>query len=106
MTSVRSRFSRSEEHTSELQSQSNLVCRLLLEKKNCTVKDVPSKPDELTKDGKRKLLPVCFKEDFVIILTEYPPDLRIGDKVNVVLVKLARSHSKQKMAFGAVRDGR
>src|SRR2546430_10992682 len=28
---------RSEEHTSELQSQSNLVCRLLLEKKNeCT----------------------------------------------------------------------
>src|SRR5688572_32432442 len=26
-------FQRSEEHTSELQSQSNLVCRLLLEKK-------------------------------------------------------------------------
>src|SRR2546430_9792335 len=29
----RGRFARSEEHTSELQSQSNLVCRLLLEKK-------------------------------------------------------------------------
>src|SRR5256886_16971416 len=28
-----SRITRSEEHTSELQSQSNLVCRLLLEKK-------------------------------------------------------------------------
>src|SRR2546430_11873249 len=28
---------RSEEHTSELQSQSNLVCRLLLEKKNITI---------------------------------------------------------------------
>src|SRR2546430_11963582 len=28
------RGGRSEEHTSELQSQSNLVCRLLLEKKN------------------------------------------------------------------------
>src|SRR5256886_9174409 len=28
---------RSEEHTSELQSQSNLVCRLLLEKKNLSV---------------------------------------------------------------------
>src|SRR5688572_31878292 len=28
-----SRRNRSEEHTSELQSQSNLVCRLLLEKK-------------------------------------------------------------------------
>src|SRR2546430_9968832 len=27
-------YGRSEEHTSELQSQSNLVCRLLLEKKN------------------------------------------------------------------------
>src|SRR2546430_8545472 len=31
------RLYRSEEHTSELQSQSNLVCRLLLEKKNDTV---------------------------------------------------------------------
>src|SRR2546427_4483453 len=32
---------RSEEHTSELQSQSNLVCRLLLEKKKNTKRDVP-----------------------------------------------------------------
>src|SRR2546430_11053231 len=30
---LRSAVARSEEHTSELQSQSNLVCRLLLEKK-------------------------------------------------------------------------
>src|SRR2546430_3519704 len=30
---LRAAFFRSEEHTSELQSQSNLVCRLLLEKK-------------------------------------------------------------------------
>src|SRR2546430_7374727 len=30
---------RSEEHTSELQSQSNLVCRLLLEKKNINTTD-------------------------------------------------------------------
>src|SRR2546430_4376000 len=37
---VRSRGTRSEEHTSELQSQSNLVCRLLLEKKN-TSQDNP-----------------------------------------------------------------
>src|SRR5436190_15249901 len=29
-------FDRSEEHTSELQSHSDLVCRLLLEKKNTT----------------------------------------------------------------------
>src|SRR2546430_6149420 len=32
-------LSRSEEHTSELQSQSNLVCRLLLEKKNTSQSD-------------------------------------------------------------------
>src|SRR2546430_11280894 len=31
---IRRTATRSEEHTSELQSQSNLVCRLLLEKKN------------------------------------------------------------------------
>src|SRR2546430_12458710 len=31
--STNNAFTRSEEHTSELQSQSNLVCRLLLEKK-------------------------------------------------------------------------
>src|SRR2546430_17010271 len=31
---ARARRRRSEEHTSELQSQSNLVCRLLLEKKD------------------------------------------------------------------------
>src|SRR5688572_31849791 len=31
---IESSEERSEEHTSELQSQSNLVCRLLLEKKN------------------------------------------------------------------------
>src|SRR2546430_6719486 len=31
----RTAASRSEEHTSELQSQSNIVCRLLLEKKRC-----------------------------------------------------------------------
>src|SRR3989475_2703767 len=33
ITSTAGRTERSEEHTSELQSQSNLVCRLLLEKK-------------------------------------------------------------------------
>src|SRR2546430_12056977 len=41
---------RSEEHTSELQSQSNLVCRLLLEKKKeytniLSQEDPPAKPD-------------------------------------------------------------
>src|SRR2546421_7851143 len=36
-------FARSEEHTSELQSRSDIVCRLLLEKKNCT-NDFPNCP--------------------------------------------------------------
>src|SRR2546430_13130453 len=35
------RIARSEEHTSELQSQSNLVCRLLLEKKKQTITHQP-----------------------------------------------------------------
>src|SRR2546430_4688760 len=42
-TSTFSDLMRSEEHTSELQSQSNLVCRLLLEKKkHCSI--VPIHP--------------------------------------------------------------
>src|SRR2546430_10354563 len=36
-------FQRSEEHTSELQSQSNLVCRLLLEKKKTERELAPSR---------------------------------------------------------------
>src|SRR5438094_4726994 len=39
-SSVHPRIPRSEEHTSELQSPYDLVCRLLLEKKNKKVKDV------------------------------------------------------------------
>src|SRR2546430_4276622 len=39
LTNARSR-ARSEEHTSELQSQSNLVCRLLLEKKKKRLKNM------------------------------------------------------------------
>src|SRR5256886_7284127 len=38
---IEAAFKRSEEHTSELQSQSNLVCRLLLEKKKLTCKSHP-----------------------------------------------------------------
>src|SRR2546430_10504042 len=37
LSSVKKTNKRSEEHTSELQSQSNLVCRLLLEKKKSHV---------------------------------------------------------------------
>src|SRR2546430_11116955 len=41
---------RSEEHTSELQSQSNLVCRLLLEKKKKTTAQVTSRAIHLSPD--------------------------------------------------------
>src|SRR2546430_4123660 len=39
LTRTEKKLVRSEEHTSELQSQSNLVCRLLLEKKNLQVRE-------------------------------------------------------------------
>src|SRR2546430_13044211 len=39
---------RSEEHTSELQSQSNLVCRLLLEKKKIKTWSCISVPNRIT----------------------------------------------------------
>src|SRR2546430_9476224 len=43
---------RSEEHTSELQSQSNLVCRLLLEKKKTKKSQVMiSRPEPVTAAG-------------------------------------------------------
>src|SRR5437016_6649881 len=45
------RDARSEEHTSELQSLTNLVCRLLLEKKNIRQQDVlPTGYDSLRYD--------------------------------------------------------
>src|SRR2546430_12162653 len=42
-TPARCGWNRSEEHTSELQSQSNLVCRLLLEKKKYTRAKTPAR---------------------------------------------------------------
>src|SRR2546427_5682865 len=45
---------RSEEHTSELQSQSNLVCRLLLEKKKKTEK--PGETPDYASHGERLVL--------------------------------------------------
>src|SRR2546421_9465793 len=45
--------SRSEEHTSELQSRSDLVCRLLLEKKK------KKKPDNLKKENTKRCAYRC-----------------------------------------------
>src|SRR6201996_6901158 len=46
----RSFFGRSEEHTSELQSQSNLVCRLLLEKKNKEITRLQANSDDASRN--------------------------------------------------------
>src|SRR5258706_5280254 len=47
-TPVPPRLRRSEEHTSELQSLTNLVCRLLLEKKKTKRSDLTSDEDSWT----------------------------------------------------------
>ena len=65
------------------------------------VKDIP---EGQLPNGK-KLLPVAFSGDFVCILSEYPPNLRVGDTVDVVLLKITKSHSHKAMAFGAVLNG-
>src|SRR2546430_6291588 len=54
------RGERSEEHTSELQSQSNLVCRLLLEKKKIESLVVPLAPD-LCEPLDDNALPPCHR---------------------------------------------
>src|SRR2546422_5300902 len=43
---LRTRYERSEEHTSELQSRLHLVCRLLLEKKKMTSLETPHSTDQ------------------------------------------------------------
>src|SRR2546430_12721550 len=54
---------RSEEHTSELQSQSNLVCRLLLEKKtnsrHTRIRPTPSTPRTRSPPSAPRQLPRC-----------------------------------------------
>src|SRR5689334_23541317 len=49
----RTRWSRSEEHTSELQSQFHLVCRLLLEKKKKNKKKKNNKHKKKTKQQQK-----------------------------------------------------
>src|SRR2546430_12082633 len=60
------RCQRSEEHTSELQSQSNLVCRLLLEKKKQTKKHVHSITRHINKTASARLdTTSCYESDVV-----------------------------------------
>src|SRR5688572_31622951 len=50
---------RSEEHTSELQSQSNLVCRLLLEKKKIELHNVNLHPIVIYCTALRQTINIC-----------------------------------------------
>src|ERR1035441_8475788 len=52
------RATRSEEHTSELQSLRHLVCRLLLDKDNCVFLNNPSPPEIYTL-SLHAALPIC-----------------------------------------------
>src|SRR5476649_353871 len=61
----RSNASRSEEHTSELQSHSDLVCRLLLEKKKTSI--MSSKLTPWSSTNKSKLLPHSRRADWLEI---------------------------------------
>src|SRR2546427_7387493 len=54
---MRISHSRSEEHTSELQSQSNLVCRLLLEKKKKKHRQVRSRTQTVATSHRRPRTP-------------------------------------------------
>src|SRR5256885_6733483 len=65
--SFRARARRSEEHTSELQSPCNLVCRLLLEKKKT---DVPTSSESMIQLA-RDSVPALFSS------TDAPPNSRL-----------------------------
>src|SRR5438270_5085411 len=57
---ARNHLNRSEEHTSELQSQSNVVCRLLLEKKNSSRSPFPRAPNHRPRRSTRSPAETSF----------------------------------------------
>src|ERR1022692_4652062 len=69
---------RSEEHTSELQSPCNIVCRLLLEKKNVISRDAPAPGGDCIRDRiAAQLAALCVLGDYFFLKngapTEIPP---------------------------------
>src|SRR5256886_8134360 len=78
------KIERSEEHTSELQSQSNIVCRLLLEKKKVT------RPSELYRTSRRSLL-------MLYLLTRNLPPITLTN----FCVKLAHLINRYEIEEGA-----
>src|SRR2546430_6292208 len=86
MTDTDLRNKRSEEHTSELQSQSNLVCRLLLEKKKkLTAHPVPTVESSaaIPVSSRRVHLPVLILEhDFVSFPLVFDPEFSYRNLTN------------------------
>src|SRR2546427_7931103 len=84
-TGAATSHSRSEEHTSELQSQSNLVCRLLLEKKK-----IPRSPPETKRVHARA------NQNSSAAPPLQPPTLLLHPCVDAVLAaRAATSHPAQ-----------
>src|SRR2546430_8481532 len=83
-------ISRSEEHTSELQSQSNLVCRLLLEKKK---KDTNIEPEEYNVHN-QPVNPIHVQVPRFSLNTYHhhvPPDLSRSRRTLLCLPQLTRA---------------
>src|ERR1039457_1618395 len=64
---------RSEEHTSELQSPCNLVCRLLLEKKRRTAVDAPRHAGVSPNERNSARASVIFAVPFFFLMIRRPP---------------------------------
>src|SRR2546430_6540553 len=62
---------RSEEHTSELQSQSNLVCRLLLEKKKTSISEIISNITPPPTFTRRSVIRFHLDTDLVYTVESY-----------------------------------
>src|ERR1022692_1834364 len=92
---------RSEEHTSELQSPCNLVCRLLLEKKiseqKVVVNDVPAKPSLKLRGGER----IC-----VLGSAERPPLRAIAEEIPLDVVYFFNDPAATKISALSLLDAR
>src|SRR5258708_15379348 len=86
------RMSRSEEHTSELQSPDHLVCRLLLEKKK-------------TACGNRAIAPMTVNTPLVKVCT----NLILGDLSHLIMLARAPAREKPRLCGlgpnGEMTDG-
>src|SRR2546430_3099781 len=80
-TRILENAARSEEHTSELQSQSNLVCRLLLEKKK--KKEFNTNTQVVT----RCLFKVLYSRPLDDMHLAFPIDLRVATVTAVVTIQ-------------------